>query len=314
MLLASTLPVFLIVAAGFLAVRYGLFPEAGVAALGTFVVRIALPVLLFRSLAQKPLAELIDLHYLAAYGAGSLLMLALGISWSYKVRRQPLERAAFVGLGMANANSAYIGYPVLLQMFGPIASTVLALCALIENIVIIPLALAVADSASASHEPFHHALGRAIARLRHNPIIIGIVAGCAASLLHLQLPGYGTRAVDMVAGSSAPLALFVIGGNLVGLKLGEVLADVQVISAAKLLLHPLAVAFFMLTIGPADPVLRAGAIIIASAPMLSIYPILGARHGLQGLCAAALLVATPLSFLTMSATIWLLGHSGQLPH
>jgi hypothetical protein len=70
----------------------------------------------------------------------------------------------------------------------------------------------------------------------------------------------------------------------------------------------------MLTIGPADPVLRAGAIIIASAPMLSIYPILGARHGLQGLCAAALLVATPLSFLTMSAAIWLLDHSGQLPH
>ncbi len=118
----------------------------------------------------------------------------------------------------------------------------------------------------------------------------------------------------MLSAATAPLALFVIGGNLVGLRIDEIREDAPVISAAKLLLHPLAVAFFMATIGPADPVLRAGAIIIASAPMLSIYPILGARHGLERMCAAALLVATPLSFLTMSAAIRLLGHAGWLPH
>jgi hypothetical protein len=41
--------------------------------------------------------------------------------------------------------------------------------------------------------------------------------------------------------------------------------------------------------------------------MLSIYPIFGARHGLQGLCAAALLLATVLAFLTMSTFAWLVG-------
>jgi malonate transporter and related proteins len=313
-ILSSTLPVFLLVIAGFLAVRHGLFPESAVSALGSFVVRIALPVLLFHSLSQKPLAELFSGRYLAAYGAGSVLMFGLGLAWSSRVRGQPLERAAFVGLGMANANSAYIGYPVLLQMFGPIASTVLALCALIENIIVIPLSLAISDSASATHEPFHRALGRAIARLRQNPIIVGIFAGCLAALVHLHVPDAIDRAATMLSAATAPIALFVIGGNLVGLRLAEVRQDAPVIAAAKLLLHPLAVAGFMFAFGPADPLLRAGAIIIASAPMLSIYPILGARHGLERMCAAALLLATPLSFLTMSATIWLLGHYDQLPH
>lgn len=308
-LFATTLPVFLLIGLGFAAVRSGLFPAGALAALGSFVLRVALPVLLFRSLSQKPLAEVLDLRYLAAYAAGSLLLMAIGIAWSRLLRRQPLERAAIVGMGVACANSAYIGYPVVLQLLGPIATTVLALCALVENILMIPLVLAVADSASTSHEPFLHALTRSLARLRHNPIVIGIVLGAACAFLHLELPAPAARGLDMLAGASAPVALFVIGGNLVGLALGEVMADAAAIGAMKLLLHPLAVAAFMFSIGPIDPALRAGAVIMAAAPMLSVLPIFGARHGLQGLCAAALLLATSCSFLSMSLAIWLLGPS-----
>jgi predicted permease len=213
-------------------------------------------------------------------------------------------------MGCSYANSAYLAYPIVLQLLGPVAGRVLALCSLVENILMMPLTLAIADSASATHEPFVRALGRSLARLRHNPIIIGIVLGAACA--SLRLPEALERAVELVAACSAPLALFTVGGNLVGLALGELLLDAQAISFTKLLLHPLAVAALMLTIGPADPALRMGAVITASAPMLTIYPIFGARHGLQGLCAAALLLATTLSFVTLSTWVWLISAGGPL--
>jgi hypothetical protein len=306
-ILASILPIFLVIAVGFAAVRSRLFPEAGLAPLGVFVIRIALPAMFFRSLSQRSFAEVMNARYLAAYVLASLLMLGLGLAWSRWLRRQPLETAAIVGMGMSCANSAYIGYPVALQVVGPIAATALAMCALVENVLMIPLVLAIADSASATHEPFLKALLRSLARLRHNPMVIGIFAGALFSLLRVPVHPVLARALDLVAGTAPPMALFVIGGNLVGLALGAVLVDVQAVSYSKLLLHPLAVGLAMLAIGPADPAVRTAAVIIASAPMLSIYPIFGARHGLQGLCAAALLLATSLSFLTMSAVAWLLG-------
>jgi predicted permease len=312
-ILASILPVFLVIAVGFAAVRTRLFPEAGLAPLGSFVIRIALPAMFFRSLSQRAFAEVMDLRYLSAYGFASLLMLGLGLAWSRWLRKQPLETGAIIGMGMSCANSAYIGYPVALQVVGPLAGTALAMCALVENVLMIPLVLAIADSASATHERFARALARALARLRHNPMVIGIVLGTLASLLHVPVHPILARTLDLIGGTAPPMALFVIGGNLVGLAWGAVLVDVQAISYSKLLLHPLAVAALMLAIGPAEPALRVAAIVIASAPMLSIYPIFGARHALQGLCAAALLLATSISFLTMSAVAWLLGSTSPLP-
>jgi malonate transporter len=56
-------------------------------------------------------------------------------------------------------------------------------------------------------------------------------------------------------------------------------------------------------IGPLEPSLQRAAIIYASVPMLSIYPVLAQKYGLDGLAAAALLVATTLSFVTIN--LWL---------
>ena len=53
-----------------------------------------------------------------------------------------------------------------------------------------------------------------------------------------------------------------------------------------------------------DPKLQMAAIIFASMPMFSIYPILAQRYHYEGFCAAALLVATLLSFVTVTAVLW----------
>jgi len=59
-------------------------------------------------------------------------------------------------------------------------------------------------------------------------------------------------------------------------------------------------------VAPIDAPLRMAAMIYASMPMLSIYPILAQRYRYEGFCAAALLMATLLSFATVTISLWVM--------
>jgi hypothetical protein len=303
-------PIFLLIGIGYASVRLGYFARAGLPVLGAMVIRFALPALIFKSLSQRSPAEVLNGRYLAAYAAASLATLALGIAWARLARNQRLDAAAIYGMGMSCANSAFMGYPIALQVVGPIASLALALTMMVENLLMLPLCIALAECSSSGSERFLTALGRSFLGLRRNPIIVAITLGLGAALLSLHLPPAAARAVDLLASASAPAALLFIGGSLVGMPIRSVLGDVTVVAAGKLLLHPLLVLAAVLALAPIDPVLAMAAVLIAGMPMLSIFPILGQKHGLEGFCAATLVAATVASFLTIGASLWLLQTSG----
>ena len=301
--LAATAPIYLLILCGYLVVRFEVFTQEQMRVLGRFVTLIALPALLFRALSSRPLGDILNPRYLLAYGLGSLAVLAGVWWWARRFRRESSAKSALLALGMANSNSAFIGYPVASQLVGGATASVgLALSMLIENLLIVPLALAAADADDATGSLWSR-LRAIVARLVRNPLIIAIMVGIAVTALDIPVPDVLQRTVGVVAGAASPLALFVIGGALVGLRPGGMLGDVATVALGKLLLHPAAVLAALMLLGPVDPNLHRAAIIYASVPMLSIYPVLAQKYGLDGLAAAALLVATTLSFVTIN--LWL---------
>jgi hypothetical protein len=117
--------------------------------------------------------------------------------------------------------------------------------------------------------------------------------------------------VTVFAQASGALSLFVIGGTLVGLPMRGMVPSVLPIAIAKLVGHPLAVllaatALSWLGMAPLDPALLAAGVLMAAVPMLGIYPILSQSYGLAERSAAALLVTTASSFLTLTAGLWLI--------
>ena len=75
------------------------------------------------------------------------------------------------------------------------------------------------------------------------------------------------------------------------------------IVAAKLLLHPAAVAAAFYLVGNASPGMEKIGIVLASVPMITVYPIFGARYGLGGVSSTALVAATAIGFLTITAAL-----------
>jgi predicted permease len=303
-ILTITVPIYLVIGMGYVAVRRGMFGGVELRALGKFVLHFALPALVFQALAQRPLAEVVNGPFLAAYAGGSIAVLLGAFALARFGRGKPMPDSALIGMGSAFSNSGFIGYPIVLQWLGPPAAVALALCMLVENVLLLPLTLALAESGGGNS--WQAAVAQSLRRLAVNPLILAIVAGAVVAATGMALPEPLWRAIGMLATASAAVALFVIGGSLVGLSPVGMRGDVALVAIGKLVVHPLAVFACLLLLPPVDPALRAAAVAYASMPMLSIYPILAQKYGREGFCAAALLVTTLVSFATISGVLWIL--------
>lgn len=113
------------------------------------------------------------------------------------------------------------------------------------------------------------------------------------------------KVVDMFAVTVSGVALFAIGGLLVGVNFMSVFRDISFVMLTKLIVHPLmvALAFWWLTGLTNESALIA--IVLASMPMFGIYPVIAQRYDLGPTCAAALVPTTVLSFVTLNVVIGL---------
>lgn len=311
-ILSITSPIYLIILLGFAMTRAGIFARSDMRVLGKFVFNLALPALLFRAVAQRPIGEILNISYLLAYLCGTLLVIGCGYLWCRRVSGLDSTASTIHVMGMACTNSAYVGYPILLLTLAPVAGVSLALNMVVENLFIIPLLLFMASSESGASGRWH-AASRALTRLLRIPLIIGLLAGLSVSLLGWKLPEPITRTVDLLATSSSALALFVVGGTLVGLSPHGLGSKVLPVSAGKLILHPLAM-LLMVTALPVmglpeiEPSLRMAVVLMSAMPMIGIYPTLAQAYGQEDFAAVAMLLTTVASFFTLSALLWTFKH------
>lgn len=307
---ALIVPIFLLIALGFAAARLRLVPGDFVGGLGTFVLNFALPALVLHALLRQDLRDTFDWGYLIAYGGGSLSVFLVILLFFRRVLARNLTHSAVAGLGAVASNSGFIGFPVTMLATGAPALTALPLSMLVENILVIPLSLALAEIGSQHGKPLGSVVAQALLRLSRMPLMLAIVLGMGLSAAGLQPPGVVSTAIEMLADASIACALFVVGGTLAGTRAAEVGGDVVWILLAKLVLHPLAVAAGFLLVGGVPPALAAAGIVFASAPMITVYPVLGQRFGLGRLGAAALLATTTAGFATMTLVLALVAGGG----
>jgi len=308
-IISITAPVFIMIAIGYVAVYSGVFEAAAMRVLGTYVVYLALPALLFKAISQRPISEVVNWSYMAAYLCGSLMVLTAGYFYARCIQKADTTAAAFSAMGMVCSNTGFIGYPILLLMLPSIAGVGLALNMIVEISVLIPLLLAIAEAGHGGPSPVGKMLLRTIRGLMRNPIIIGLVAGLVASLVDMQIPAPLMKPIDMLAASSAAVSLLVIGGTLTSVSVRGLSGEIAPTVAGKLLFHPLAVfaatgALPFVGLAPLSPEMQAAAVILAAVPTMGIFPILAQRFGRERTSVVAMLVATVLSFFTLSAVLW----------
>ena len=243
-ILTIVAPIFIVIAMGYVGVQLRIIDQAGLSVLGRFVLYFALPALIVTTLAKPGLLNGIEPLFLAAYGGGTLLTYGLMFALSKGGMRDIVSRAGVKSLGASFSNSAFVGYPLLLQAFDKPPITSFAMALMFENVVMMPLILGVLELGGGKPDTAGFAgTARMVAkRVATNPIIIAIVIGIALTMFGTRPPRVISGSLELLGKASGGAALFFVGGSLAGNVIRGNIADISQIAVAKLILHPLLVA------------------------------------------------------------------------
>ncbi|MBN8033557.1 AEC family transporter [Vibrio vulnificus] len=297
----TILPVFLVIGVGYVAFKREIIPHNGHKSLAAFVFNFGLPAAIFSALSSKPLEQIWITDYVIAYTLGSLLAFGIVAAIALlKLKKSP-SHAVILGLGGSFSNSLLIGFPIIYFLFGTQALIPFSLTLVVENLIMLPLLLTLADmSIRESKGSLKKTVLETTKNLAKNPIVISIVLGMLCSGLDWQTPETATRIIDILASTVTGVALFTIGGGLVGVKLSGMKQEISLVMLAKLVLHPVIVMLCLIGWFELDPTMSAVAVILASMPMFGVYAVIGQRYNLGGMCAAVLLPTTLLAMVTVS--------------
>jgi predicted permease len=180
---------------------------------------------------------------------------------------------------------------------------------LVENFVIIPVCLALMEASKAGDAHILRRIANILFGVLKRPMVLGLIAGLIVSLAGVGIPEPISRIFTMLAASASALALFVIGGGLVGAPLRGNWANAVQIALGKLLLNPAMAALALLVLpalglAPLTPELAAAVVISAAIPMFSIYVIFAQEMGHEGMASIAQITATSAAFVTLSALLY----------
>ena len=303
-LLAITVPVFLIIAAGYAAVRTGYMPDGVVDALVRFSVTAAVPCLLFLAMYRVDLATAIDTYTLIAFFTGGTVTFFATMAVSRLVwKRRPGEAVA-VGFCAFFPNAVMLGIPITERSFG--AETLAALFGVIafHSIYNYFLGFVTMEAVRRDSETILAGLRKAFVTSFSHPLMIGLLAGIAANLVSLPLPGVVEDGLDMMASAALPVALFSIGGVLTRYRLRDEIGEATMVSVFTLLIHPL-IAWVLTAqvFGLEDHFVRAAVTVSAMPAGINSYIFATMYNRAVGTAANAVLLSTILSVATI--TFWL---------
>ncbi len=309
--LEITLPVFGLVFCGFFGARGKLLPERAVEGLNAFVFWFALPAMLFRVVALRPLSELFEPRFIGAYVSASLVLFVgawlFARSGGFDPARRDAPHATAYALTATHGNVGYLGLALVGEL-GREWLPVAALTLVCDIFVVITLAIALLESQTQSRGQGAARLARTvISGLLRSPLVMSIVAGLLFALSGLPMPSTFENFSRLLSNAAGPCALFAIGAALGGQR-PSLDRPVMVLGAAKLLVHPLLMAVTMLWVFKVEPGAAAIGILSATLPSASNTFIIAQRYGLDYRpISSVILLGTFAGLVTVSLAIWMLG-------
>ncbi|GAB3426110.1 AEC family transporter [Flindersiella endophytica] len=299
-----SVPVFGVVALGWVARRTGLVTAQALDALGRYAFQFALPALVFRLISAQPLDASFDPVFYAGYLGAGALVFAGGFAAARRLARSPTPVAGACAATATVGNLGFLGPPLMLAYFGDRGAGPLAMAVLAEVMVLLSIAAATMSGSPGARG----GAGRLLVRVTaSNPIVVAIAGGAGVAATGSAVPGPLDGFLGLLGASAAPTALFALGGSLAGRRLGSrARLAVAGLTVTKLVVYPLLVWCVLGHLLVIDaPWVRAGVVLASLPPAGSTY-VLAQRFAAEvPAVPAAITMSTLLSAVTVPATAWL---------
>ncbi len=302
---ASLTPVFLLIAAGYLAGRLQWIRESAVRDLSNLVFLLLIPALLFRTMSGVNVQAL-DLRPLLAYFPAALLLLGVNIVW------RGFNRASVVmALGGVFSNMVMIGITLVELAYGKAALVTLLTLVSVHALILLTvgsvvLELVVAREARAGGERAPHVLETAWSAFKGaliHPIPLPIISGLLYAQTGWGLPAVIDKPLQLLGSAFGPIALVLVGVTLARTPLRGQLAPSLWITLSKNLVLPLLVGVSAWAWGITGLPLTV-MVVAAALPMGANVFLFAQRYEVaQELTTAAMGLSTALALFTLSAVM-----------
>lgn len=306
-------PFFGLIFLGFLAGRIWRRDEGALAWLNIFVTYFALPALFVRLISRTPIDQLANWQF--AFATALATYSAFAIAFAFAVLRNGgnVAEATVQGMVGGYGNIGYMGAPLALVAIGPESAVPFALIFCFDVTLVFtltPLMMAIGGSAGES-------VGRTLLtiprRVLLHPFILATLVGVAGAAWQIEPPEPVERLLALLSEAAAPCALFAIGVTVAMQPLKRVPAELPVLVAVKLVVHPLIVLATLTWIGGFEPEWVETAVLMASLPPAATIYVIAAQYGTYVYRASsAVLIGTAVSVLTVTGVLYLVTE-GLLP-
>lgn len=298
---ALVLPVFAIIVTGWLVGWLGYLSRSLADALVQFAYNVAMPALLFVTIAQEPARNLLEWRFLIAFGGGSLLcfaqvFLVVRIGWG-----RDLASSTIQGMTAAMTNTGFVALPILHSIYGQPAVLPAAIATVFVAAVMFPTAVILLESnGRGQHEPPAGPVVL-VKQVVLNPMVLSTVVGLAWAIAGWPIPAPIAAYLNIFAAALTPCALFAIGLGLSVEGMRSNLAASIALAVVKLLIMPLAVYGLCLASG-LNPLYTIAAVVRAAVPTAKTVFILAGEYKVE-----EELVSTTVSITTLLSVVTLLG-------
>ena len=307
-ILTTILPVFGMIVLGFGFTRLKIFDAAAGRGISLFVFNVAIPALLFKTVATMgPQQGAPWALWIAFFGGLAVTWVAAGVV-SRVVPSLDVSGGAAASMAAGFGNLALLGTPLALSHFGQQVAIPLGM--------ILSIHAPILWFSAMLHRALFQSSGSfSIARTakdlaRHlatNAIVLGLVAGSAWRFTGLGLhPIFGTM-LDMLADASMPTALFALGVSLAGYSLKGSWSGMFTLIGLKMVLMPVLV-FLMVRYVVAIPPLWAQVAVLFAAMPTGANAFLFSQRNDEAVAAVsgAIALGTALAAITASILLYLM--------
>lgn len=303
MIFSVIFPVFFLLFLGFISVKIQLINKAQIIALSAFVIKIALPALLLHALASKDLHEIWYPAYFFVYASVTFALFILAFFIGQKIFKNHFTHASVFSLGASMSNTGLLGAAILTLLMGSEAMIYISLVVIIESVFLVPLMLTLAEIGRQRQANLVAILKITFITLLKNPLFLSVMIGMSCAVFNIQIPQLLDSVFAMLGQTASPLALFIIGGGMVGLTIQSFNLQTIYLVVSKNICMPILVYLGFTHFTDLDQKMIYAGTLIAALPMPSIFGIFGQIYGLNEKALTPLMISTFLSFMIVSVLI-----------
>lgn len=302
-LLDVILPVFIVIGFGYFVAWRGWFSDEAVDGVMKYTQTFAFPCLLFRAISTLDLGEAVNLSLYASFYIGAISGFLAGLFGARLIFGRPWQDSIAIGFCGLFSNSLLLGVPITERAYGADALQANFAIVAVHAPICYGIGLTVMELVRA-HGASPLAKAKSIlTSIFRNGLILGIVLGFFANLTGITLPEVAGDALDMIARSALPAALFALGGVLYRYRPEGDMATIAMVCAISLILHPTVTYGLGLAFGLSTGQLRSAVLTASMAPGVNAYIFANLYGVAKRVAASSLLLATALSIFTI--WIWL---------